>query len=41
MGLLFGEHRRHLPLGAAMDALVGPVLFPVIQVRLRLLISLL
>jgi len=35
-GLLFSEHRRHLPLGAAMDALVGPVLFPVIQVRLRL-----
>ncbi len=34
-GLLFGEHRRHLPLGAAVDALIGPVLFPVIQVRLR------
>src|SRR5580700_6448756 len=35
-GLLFREHRRHLPLGAAMDALVGPVLLPVIEVRLRL-----
>src|ERR1039458_70725 len=35
-GLLFGEHRRHLPLGAAVDALVGPVLLPVIQVRLPL-----
>ena len=36
VGLLFGEHRRHLPLGAAMDARVGPVLFPVIQICLRL-----
>ena len=35
-GLLFGEHRRHLPLGAAVDALVGPALFPVVQIRLRL-----
>src|SRR6266567_1550426 len=34
-GLLFGEHRRYLPLGAAVDALVGPALFPVIQIRLR------
>jgi hypothetical protein len=34
--LLFSEHRRHLPLGAAVDALIGPVLFPVIKVRLRL-----
>src|SRR5580692_3905649 len=33
MGLLFGEHRRYLPLGAAVDALVGPALFPVIQIR--------
>src|ERR1039458_8774761 len=35
-GLLFGEHRRHLTLGAAVDALVSPVLFPVVQVRLPL-----
>src|ERR1700683_2167661 len=35
-GLLFGEHRRHLAFGAAMDAFVGPVLFPVIEIRLRL-----
>src|SRR3984885_9186928 len=34
-GFLFGEHGRHLPLGAAVDALIGPVLFPVIQIRLR------
>ena len=30
----FGEHRRYLALGAAMDALVGLALFPVIQIRL-------
>ena len=36
MRLLFGEHRRYLPLGPAVDALVGPALFPVIQVCLRL-----
>ena len=36
IGLLFGEHRRHLPLGPAVDALVGPALFPVVQIRLRL-----
>ena len=35
-GLLFGEHGRHLPLGAAVDACVGPVLFPVIEICLRL-----
>ncbi len=35
--LLICEHRRHLPLGQTVDALVGPVLFPVIQVRLRIL----
>src|ERR1017187_5028360 len=34
--LLFDEHRRYLALGAAVDALVGPVLFPVVQIRLRL-----
>src|SRR5258708_33334892 len=34
--LLFGEHRSDLPLGAAMDALVGPAFFPVVQIRLRL-----
>src|SRR5258708_9977111 len=34
--LLFSEHRRHLPLGAAVDALIGPVLFPLVQVRLCL-----
>src|SRR6266700_1651659 len=34
--LLFGEHRRYLPLGPAMDARVGPALFPVVQIRLRL-----
>jgi hypothetical protein len=36
-GLLFGEHRRHLTLGAAMDALIGPVRLPVIEIRLPLL----
>src|ERR1035437_6457882 len=34
--LLFGEHCRHLSLGSAMDAGVGPVRFPVLQIRLRL-----
>src|SRR5208282_5854738 len=34
-GLLFGEHRRHLPLGPAVDARVGPALFPVVQICLR------
>lgn len=33
-GLLFGEHRRYLPQGAAVDALIGPVFFPAIQIRL-------
>ena len=32
---LFGKHRRDLPFGAAVYALVGPALFPVIEVRLR------
>src|SRR5271155_948033 len=36
VGLLFGEHRRYLPLGPAVDARVGPALFPVVQIRLRL-----
>jgi hypothetical protein len=35
-GLLFGKHRGHLPLGRPMDACVGPVGFPAIQVGLRL-----
>ena len=35
-GFLFGEHRCHLPLGSTVDALVGPVFFPVVQVGLRL-----
>ncbi len=34
---LFGKHLRDLPLGRAVDARVGPVAFPAIQVRLRLL----
>jgi hypothetical protein len=33
--LLFGEHRRDLSLGPAVDARVGPALFPVVQIRLR------
>src|ERR1017187_5938887 len=35
MGLLFSEHSCHLPLGPAMDALIGPAFFPVVQIRLR------
>jgi hypothetical protein len=35
-GLLFGEHRCYLPLCPPMDARIGPVLFPVVQIRLRL-----
>ena len=35
-GLLLGEHRRHLPLGAAMDALIGPTFFPVIEISLSI-----
>ena len=34
---LFGEHGRDLPFGGAMDARVGPVRFPMVQVGLRLL----
>src|SRR5271163_4217064 len=34
--LLFGEHRRYLPLGPAVDARVGPTLFPVVQICLCL-----
>ena len=34
--LLLGEHRRHLPLGSTVDALVSPAFFPVIEIRLRL-----
>ena len=33
---LFGEHGGDLPLGGAVDARVGPALFPVIQVGLGL-----
>jgi hypothetical protein len=33
-GLLFGEHRRYLPLGPAVDARVGPALFPVVEIGL-------
>src|SRR5208337_3119779 len=36
MWLFFGEHRRHLPLGPAVDTLVSPPFFPVVQVSLRL-----
>ena len=36
MWLLFGEHSGHLPLRSAVDALVGPLFFPVVQVSLRL-----
>ena len=32
---LFCEHRRNLPFGSAMNARVGPALFPAIQVGLR------
>jgi len=39
-GFFFGEHGRHLPLRAAMDARVGPVFFPVIEIRLCLFQSL-
>ena len=34
-GLLFGEHSRHLPFGSAVNARVGPVFLPVIQVPVR------
>jgi hypothetical protein len=34
-GHLFGEYGRQLPVGAAIDACVGPVLFPVIEIRLH------
>ena len=33
--LLFGEHRRDLSLGGAVDARVGPALFPAVQIGLR------
>jgi len=39
-GLLFGEHGGHLPLGGAVDARVGPALFPVIEVGLGFVQSL-
>jgi len=34
---LFGKHRRHLPFGGAVNARVGPTLFPAIQICLRFL----
>ena len=34
-GLLFGEHGRHLPLGGAVNARVGPALLPLIEIALR------
>ena len=33
-GLLFGEHRYDLAFGRAVDARVGPALFPVIEMSL-------
>ena len=33
-GFLFGKHGGHLPFGGAVDARVGPALFPVIEVGL-------
>src|SRR5208283_5752090 len=35
-GFLFGEHRRYLPFGGAVDAGVGPAFFPVVQIGLGL-----
>src|SRR5208283_1202173 len=35
-GFLFGEHRRYLPFGSAVDSGVGPAFFPVIQIGLGL-----
>ena len=32
---LLGKHRRHLALGGAVDARVGPALLPVIEIGLR------
>ena len=34
-GFLFGEHGSHLTFGAAVDALIGPALFPTIKMGLR------
>ena len=36
-GFFFGEHGRYLPLGGAVNARVGPALFPVVQVGLGFL----
>jgi hypothetical protein len=33
--LLLGEHGRNLALGSAVDASVGPALFPAVQIGLR------
>ena len=33
--IFFGEHRRDLALSGAVNARVGPALFPVIEIRLR------
>src|SRR5580658_3908702 len=35
-GAFFGEHRRDLPLGSAMNAGIGPALLPAVEVSLRL-----
>ena len=35
MWFLFGKHGGDLPFGRAMNAGVGPALFPAIQIRLR------
>ena len=35
-GLLVREHRSYLAFGPAMDTLVSPAFFPVVQIRLRL-----
>ena len=34
-GALFGEHRRDLPFGGAVNSGIGPALFPAVQVSLR------
>jgi hypothetical protein len=33
-GLLFSKHGRNLPFGGAVDACVGPMLFPPVEIRL-------
>src|SRR5580700_10238903 len=36
----FGEHRRDLPFGGAVDARIGPPFFPAVQISLRFIQSL-